>query len=439
MEHKKLKNISGLLKNNYKTYSGTADLYVYFYENGIKQLRDKGTLVFITSNKFIKTSYGENLRKYFTKYRINEIIDFTEVHVFEALVSSCIFSITKQEHFSGSFRVAFANDSLANFSNISWFINQQYFLIPQNNLSEKIWQLENESDLELKLKIENGSIKMNELSSINIFRGITTGYNPAYIIDEEKRNELIIEDNSNTSILKPLLQGRNIRKWVFNKSSEYLLFIPWHFPLHKDNTINGSSLKAEKEFKQRYPSLFSHLNKFKKELSDRNVDETGVRYEWYALQRCAASYYPEFEKEKIIWGLTSDKWTFAYDNENHFLPSNGYILTSSDVPIKYLLGILNSKLMEFYFGFIGIMTAGGAFTLKQETVSEFPIKIITEDKQKTFIDKVEKILKAKAKNHDTVELEKEIDIMVYHLYNLTYEEAKIIDPELSEAEYSRVV
>ena len=112
VEHKKLKGISSKLKTFYLTYSGTADLYVYFYEKGLKILKDEGTLVFITSNKFIKTRYGENLRKFFINYRINEIIDFTEVHIFEALVSSCIFSVLKRSNSDNKIKIAFANDTL---------------------------------------------------------------------------------------------------------------------------------------------------------------------------------------------------------------------------------------------------------------------------------------------------------------------------------------
>jgi hypothetical protein len=110
VEAKKLKDISQILRLYYSTYSGTADLYVYFYEKAIKCLRENGTLVFITSNKFIKTSYGENLRRYFTGFTINGIIDFTYVHVFEALVASCVFSITAKNPNSNNILIAFAND-----------------------------------------------------------------------------------------------------------------------------------------------------------------------------------------------------------------------------------------------------------------------------------------------------------------------------------------
>ena len=127
--------------------------------------------------------------------------------------------------------------------------------------------------------------------------------------------------------------------------------------------------------------------------------------------------------------MTADKWAFAYDDKQHYLPSNGYILTSDNVPVKYLLGLLNSKLLQYYFGFIGVMTAGGAYTLKAATIEALPIVVSNEQ---PIISLVNQILDAKKENPqaDTSDLENQIDILVYKLYNLTYDEAKIIDPEI---------
>ena len=161
---------------------------------------------------------------------------------------------------------------------------------------------------------------------------------------------------------------------------------------------------------------------------DRNHDETGIRYEWYALQRCAASYYDEFEKpEKIIWGLTADKWAYTLDTEGHYLPSNGYILTSTKVPTKYILGLLNSKLLHYYFGFIGVMTAGGAYTLKAATISALPF--VDTDDYEPIITLVDRILEAKKLDpqSDTSVLEAEIDRLVYDLYGLTEDEIRIVE------------
>jgi len=414
VEHKKLKGISSQLKNFYSTYSGTADLYVYFYEKGVKILRQNGLLVFITSNKFIKTRYGENLRKYFAKHRINEIIDFTDVHVFEALVASCIFSISRSDFTDNKIKIAFANDSLLNLSGVSEFVDKNSFLMSQKNLSEKIWQLEKESKLAVKEKIEDGSVTLKETRAINIYRGVTTGYNPAFIIDKDTKNRLIKSDKKNCEIIKPLLQGRNIRKWIYHESNQFLL-----------------QTGFDRNIKSDFPYVYSQLALYKENLQIR--DDQGKK--WYNLRAC--KYYSEFEKEKIIWGLTANKWAFAYDDKGHYLPSNGYILTSgSNISIKYVLALLNSNLLRFYFGFIGIMTAGGAYTLKHETISAFPIKEISSTVQQSFITIVDRIL-AITKNEDYLQnpqkqaqvkaLEREIDQMVYELYGLTDEEIKIVE------------
>jgi len=154
----------------------------------------------------------------------------------------------------------------------------------------------------------------------------------------------------------------------------------------------------------------------------------------------------QFEKEKIIRGLTEDKWAFAYDDRKHFLPSNGYILASSKVPLKLILALLNSRLMEFYFTFIGVMTAGGAFTLKHEIIRELPMRIVLN--QKLIIYLADKILsitqpsdylenrgkQAKAclsepARRQVKEYEQQIDQMVYKLYGLAEEEIKIVEGE----------
>ena len=169
---------------------------------------------------------------------------------------------------------------------------------------------------------------------------------------------------------------------------------------------------------------------YKNELVSRNKDETGIRYEWYALQRCAASYYDEFEKsEKIIWGLTADKWAFTLDIKKNYLPSNSYILTSKSIPIRFILGLLNSKLLHYYFGFIGVMTAGGAYTLKAATIESLPIAIGTREQQKEIALKVDSILNTKAadKQADVSSTENEIDHLVYELYGLSEEDIKIVE------------
>jgi hypothetical protein len=428
VEHKKLKEMSNKLSATYDVYSGTADLYIYFFEKGLRILADGGLLTFISSNKYFKTRYGTQLRGYLSRYDIQQIIDFNDIKVFDALVASCITQVRKATPSNGLL-VCIADDELKRFPDLDDYVAHKHFRIKSSTLTSEIWQWGKQDKLLLKSKIEKAGKPLSSFSSIGIYRGVTTGYNPAFVVDDITRQELVREDRSNREVIKPLLQGRHIRRWNYVRAHEFLLFVPWHFPLHEDSGISGSSEKAEKAFRAQHPVLYKHLSRFKKGLSERNVDETGVRYEWYALQRCAASYHREFEKEKIIWGLTADKWAFAYDTEGHYLPSNGYILTSGQEPVKYILAIMNSKVMEYYFGFIGIMTAGGAFTLKHETIAAFPLVEPPEKSQKPIIALVDEILAAKKRDAgaDVSALEREIDELVYALYGLTPEEIKLVE------------
>ena len=289
------------------------------------------------------------------------------------------------------------------------FVERQsmFGVYPQDYLDEKEWSFSDINQLMLKEKIEKGHLVLKKVEGVKIYRGVTTGYNPAFIISNEQRDILMSEDNRNACIIKNMLQGRNIRKWYYNESEDNLL-------------QTGYDIDIENN----YPSIYKHLLQFKNELVTRA--DQGIK--WYNLRAC--KYYGEFEKsEKIIWGLTADKWAYTLDAEQHYLPSNAYILTSETISIRFILGLLNSKLLRYYFGFIGVMTAGGAYTLKAATIEALPIALGKKEQQKKIELNVESILNAKAKDKqtDVSSIESEIDRLVYNLYGLSEDEIKIVE------------
>ena len=429
VEAKKLKWIAVKLKH-YDVYSGTADLSVYFIEKGICLCKERGILSYINTNKFFFTEYGKNVREYLLKYQIKGIINCEQVAVFEnTLVSTTIFSISIQPIFFDEF-VYQKYYQLKHDEFIQKFLidrNNGFSKFKQSVLDSTGWSFSDDIENKLKKKIEYQNKLICEINGIAVYRGVTTGYNPAFIVNETIAKSLIHGDSKNKEIIKKLLQGRNIRMWTYNESNEYLLF-----------TKQGIKINN-------YPKIKEHLNIFYKYLKPRRKGEKSEGrkpgcYKWYEIQDNTA-YYSEFEKsEKIIWGLTADKWAFAYDNQKHYLPSNGYILTSQIIPIKYLLAILNSKLMKYYFKFIGIMTAGGAYTLKHGTIQELPIKII--QKKDEIIKLVDKILNIKKESihSDVSNIEQQLDTLVYKIYNLTYDEVKVIEPDfhLNKMEYDNL-
>jgi hypothetical protein len=170
-----------------------------------------------------------------------------------------------------------------------------------NNSS--IWIIESPIELGIRNKIESIGIPL-EKWGINIYRGILTGCNEVFVISEKQRRDILNncvtekEFKITSDIIRPILRGRDIKRYEYNCSNLWLIWIPWHFPMHLDKAISGSSTEAERLFEKEYPSVYKYLSTHKDELMLRNKAETGIRYEWYALQRWGADYWRIFSTLK---------------------------------------------------------------------------------------------------------------------------------------------
>ncbi len=426
-----------LQKARYKVFNSTSDLYTYFYEKAYDILKEKGHLCFISSNKWMRARYGEKLREFFKgNTKVINLIDFGGYPVFEATVDTNIILIQKikadKEH-----RVKYANVQSKIDGDIVDYIEKSQNTIYQEKLDNKCWTLAGERILKLKEKIESIGKPLKEWD-VKIYFGIKTGFNKAFIIDTKTKERLCEEDPKSAEILKPILRGRDIGRYYYKWAGLWVIFIPWHFPLNKDNSIQGASQKAEYKFKGQYPAIYNHLLQYKEQLSNRNKTETGIRYEWYALQRCAATYYPEFEKEKIVWQEIVREPSFAFDNKNFYCEATTFLMTGKS--LRYLIAILNSKPATFFFKqfYAGGGLGENGYRYKKAFLEQLPIPKISESDQKPFIELVDKILSITQKedydpegdskdNRSVKELERQIDQMVYKLYGLTDEEIKIVE------------
>ncbi|RUM57532.1 MAG: hypothetical protein DSY60_04455, partial [Persephonella sp.] len=319
------------------------------------------------------------------------------------------------------------------------------FEFQQEKLLSEVWTFE---DLDIKEKIEKIGTPLKDWD-VNINYGIKTGFNEAFIIDEKTRQKILNnckteeEKKRTEAIIKPVLRGRDIKRYYYKWAGLYLIYIPWHFPLHKDKKINGVSMKAEYKFKKIYPSLYNYLFLYKDRLSKRNKAETNIRYEWYVLQRYASDYYDEFEKEKIVWTPVDSEYKFAY------LPIEAYLLNSifmitpkyeGNKFLKYLLAVLNSKLIRQYITLGTNLSREGVYAYgSKEKIEKLPIPKIPEEKQKPLIELVDKILELTNREdyeyrpdlqEKVQQYSKQIDQLVYKLYNLTDEEIKRIERKL---------
>ncbi|MBX0313229.1 MAG: Eco57I restriction-modification methylase domain-containing protein, partial [Sulfurihydrogenibium sp.] len=244
VRQEKIKPIKPILqKQNYEVFTSTADLYVYFYEKGYHLLKEYGILAYITSNKWMRAKYGEKLRKFLKeKTTILEIIDFSGYKVFEQTVDTNILIFRKEKP---------SKDHVFRFLEVKGDIEdiEEYLrkgkswqTMYQNKLSDNAWTLGDESVLSLKDKIEKVG-KPLKAWDVKIYFGIKTGYNDAFIIDTETRNRILEnckdeEERKRTEeIIKPVLRGRDIEKYRYKWAGLWLIYIPWHFPLHNDKYI----------------------------------------------------------------------------------------------------------------------------------------------------------------------------------------------------------
>ena len=342
----------------------------------------------------------------------------------------CCFKTSRLDVHAAFRAVSLGADFDRQIGNISQYLIDNGGLIETPAKGEP-WAILPPVELALKRKIERIGIPLKDWD-INIYRGITTGCNEAFIIDEVKREQLIEQDTRSAEIIKPLLRGKDIKRYHALWAKLYLLFIPWHFPLHEDSTISGASEVAENRFKEDYPSIYNHLLQYKDRLSKRNRSETGIRYEWYALQRCASTYYPDFDKEKIVWQEIAKEGQFFIDRDKFYTLDTTRILTGKN--LTYLLGILNSTFFLFAFKnyYAGGHLGSKGVRFKSEFMKSFPIPPITEANQGLVAEienKVDEIIAAKAAapNADTSNLENEIDKLVYGLYDLTDDEIAIVE------------
>lgn len=424
IRQEEIKEFKPYLKSNFTLYTGTADVYVFFIEKGFDIMKDKGVFTFIMPNKFMQAGYGQLARKFLLNNNLIEIIDFGDYQIFEeATTYPCILTASK-EVASETFKTTKINspDFISDFPS---YVSSIANLINHNSLNDETWVVSNVHDQNLLQKVRSKCVKLEAYIGEGAKRGVVTGLTEAFLIDESKREELITYDSKNKEIIKPLLQGRDIKPYHSLVPNKYLLFIPWHFPLHYDDTISGASKEAETEFQKQYPTVFNHLLGFKEKLSARNKVETGIRYEWYAMQRYASDYYHDFEKPKIMYQKFQVKPCFIFDKEGLFCNDSIWFIPSDD---KTLLGILNSKMGWWLIGKYCTAIQSG-FQLIWKYFSQIPIATGNSIIRKQIQDIVSEILRQKKENPESEidTLEEEIDKLVYELYGLSEEEIGIVE------------
>ena len=406
-------NFKSELKKEYVIFNSVSDLYTYFYERGFKLLKKFGVLTFITSNKFLRARYGNVLRKYLqTNTTIKNIINFGNRHIFEATTNTLIFIANKEKNDKN---VLAYSDSIQVPNKINF---------SQSALQGREWTIEKPEIINLKSKVEEmGTLLKNW--DIRINYGIKTGYNEAFIIDTHTKERLCQEDLKSSEIIKPILRGRDIKRYGYEWAGLWLIatFPALHIEIEKYPSIKQYLLDFGKD----------RLEQEGKKLPEGTTSRKKTGNKWFETQDQIA-YYPEFEKEKIIWIELTNKNKFAYSDKEDYLLAGAFFMVGKS--LKYLLAFLNSKLCLFYFSLICNSSGMDTIQWKKFALEKVPVMELNSKDQKPFIDLIDQIL-AITKSDDYLtnpekqtkvkELEKQIDQMVYKLYELNNDEIKIIE------------
>ena len=344
----------------YQTYSGIADLYVYFVERAHELIQEHGRFGMITSNKFMRANYGKGLRTYLsTNTALNGIVDFGELPVFEDAAAMPAILLTQRESVDAQ-TCRFAQMQTLDFDSLEAEVDRIGEQLDQEALGEN-WTLASVDEIRILKKIRESSTTLTQYCKGEIRRGITTGFNEAFIIDAETRDYLIDEDPRSAEIIKPCVVGADIRKYEIQFRERYLIF-----------TRRGVDV-------EQYPAIKQYLNQYRAELEPKEsrAEKHGRKvgnYRWYEIQDTTA-YYTEFEKPKIIYPIIAKEPRFTLDLDNYFANDKCFIIPRCDY---YFLALLNSRLLfeiaKLSTSVLGDPNAGGRLELRAVHLQHLPIR-----------------------------------------------------------------
>lgn len=434
IRQEELKEWKEYFGKRFETYAGTADLYVYFVELGMELLKQEGNFTYILPNKWMRANYGLGLRKYLKKKHIVAIEDFGDLPVFEeATTYPAILQLQRSsptEHFEAA-----TIETLDYENGLEGYLNTIRFKVGVEAMQDEGWSLTNVASQRIIVKMLGQGVPLKEYVRGEIYYGIKTGLNEAFVIDEATKERLISEDLKSAELIKPFLAGRDIKRYIPPTSNKYLILVPKGFTIKKNLPVTSpyhlnepppryGNMENEDGwgwFKRNYPAIASHLLPFKQRAEIRS-DQGDF---WWELRAC--DYYEEFDKPKIIFPDISLRGNFTIDKKGEFsLVNTAYFLSNEEY---YLLGILASNLVQFFYKELSPAYRGGYLRFIYQYIEQIPIATTTQKSRKGVENLVTQILTAKEADPaaDTSALEAEIDQLVYQLYGLTEEEIKIVE------------
>lgn len=398
---------------NYQTFAKTGDIYCLFYERAFQLLAPNGIVAYITSNKWMRAGYGESMRTFFAqKTQPLVLIDFGGVQVFEtATVDTNIYIGTVPARDEPTLACVIdatvgKKDGEHSLKDLHLYLRQNAAELPIAAAGKAPWVVTTDRAARLKQKIEALGTPLKDWD-IQIYRGILTGFNEAFIIDTATKERLCAEDPRSAEIIRPILRGRDIKKWKADWAGLWVIA-----------TLPSLNLDIEN-----YSAVKEHLLSFGKD----RLAQTGnpgarkkTHNDWFETQDPIA-YHQEFAKHKVIYPNMTKFLPFIYDKEGYYTNQKCFIMNGQD--IKYLTIFLNSNIFKFCFKDSFPELLGGTRELSKIFFELIPVKQVSQTENERFAQLLDKIL-LKPENKA---LEKEAELAIAELYGLTKEEIALIE------------
>ena len=376
-----LGEFKAILEKNYKVYTGITDLYCYFFERSFQTIKKDGYLGYISSNKWIRTKYGENTRTMLHQKRVDRIIDFFELPVFRGVgTEPAILVACNKNEKEGIINFTPVLDK--NFTDIESIVQKLIIEIDKDTLDDEPgWAFPRDPLMATILKkLKAGSIELQKYlekhaNNAKINMGLRSGKNTVFTISKNKYDELVEEDNKSKGIIKPFIMSENVLKYFIHYKSKRIIL-----------TKLGINIDD-------YPSVKRYLEEHKKELEERDSGNKGNK--WFEYRICA--YYDDFElDEKIVYTRILKDHVFAIDNKRNYMVDGEYFITTGD---RYLVSFLNSSLFVIYkvntFVSFGDAAARGRCKLDYNKMLKVPIKPINDEQRAFFVEKVNDVMARK--------------------------------------------
>ena len=262
------------------------------------------------------------------------------------------------------------------------------------------WVILSPIEQSIKKKIESVGTPLKDWD-INIYRGVLTGCNEAFIIDSKKRDEILSncqtedERQRTAELIRPILRGRDIKRYGYVDNGLYLI-----------NTHNGVRGRIPRIKIEDYPAIKAHLDQYWDRIATR-ADKGDTPYN---LRNCA--YLEDFFEPKITWGNLNLEGTYSYAPEGMFINAPSPFIATTNIAI---LHILNSKIADYYIRSLGVTRNGGYFEYKPMFVEKLPVPQTGLDKLMSY------------PTQPSQKQEQEMAIIIYHLYGLSIQEIDYLE------------